>query len=59
MPGIARHQSTTVIWILLLRYRVREDRPVGCCFVCSVASVDTGKRVMGSSVKEDFLEVAS
>ena len=56
MPGIARHQSTTVIWILKVPC---EGRPARRVLLCSVASVDTGKRVMGSSVKEDFLEVAS
>lgn len=36
-----------------------EGRPARRVLLCSVATVDTGKRVMGSSVKEDFLEVAS
>lgn len=36
-----------------------EDQPISSCFLCSVVSVDTGKKDYGSSVKEDFLEVAS
>lgn len=36
-----------------------EDRPISSCFLCSVGRVDTEKKDYGSSVKEDFLEVAS
>ena len=36
-----------------------EDRPISCYFLCSVVSVDTGRKEYGSSVKEDVLEVAS